>query len=84
MKIIVRTYSGVEQILKDEIERLTGKEVTIERRAVSFDGNTEDLYKVNLWSRLAIDVLVHLYSFRVRDEDDLYNKLTNFKKIQET
>ena len=79
MKIIVRTYSGVEQILKDEIERLTGKEVTIERRAVSFDGNTEDLYKVNLWSRLAIDVLVHLYSFRVRDEDDLYNKLTNFK-----
>ena len=79
MKIIVRTYSGVEQILKDEIERLTSKEVTIERRAVSFDGNTEDLYKVNLWSRLAIDVLVHLYSFRVRDEDDLYNKLTNFK-----
>ncbi len=79
MKIIVRTYAGVEELLKKEIETLTKKPVLIERRAVSLDGNTEDLYKINLWSRLAIDVLVHLYAFRVRDEDDLYNKVTNFK-----
>ena len=79
MKIIVRTYAGVEELLKKEIEQLTNKAVLIERRAVSLDGNTEDLYKINLWSRLAIDVLVHLYAFRVKDEDDLYNKLTNFK-----
>jgi putative N6-adenine-specific DNA methylase len=79
MKIIVRTYAGVEELLKKEIEQLTNKVVLIERRAVSLDGNTEDLYKINLWSRLAIDVLVHLYAFRVKDEDDLYNKLTNFK-----
>ena len=79
MKIIVRTYAGVEEFLKKEIESLTKKPVLVERRAVSLDGNTEDLYKINLWSRLAIDVLVHLYAFRVRDEDDLYNKVTNFK-----
>ena len=79
MKIIVRTYAGVEELLKKEIESLTKKPVLVERRAVSLDGNTEDLYKINLWSRLAIDVLVHLYAFRVRDEDDLYNKVTNFK-----
>ncbi|MDB4710438.1 THUMP domain-containing protein [Flavobacteriales bacterium] len=79
MKIIVRTYAGVEELLKKEIESLTKKPVLVERRAVSLDGNTEDLYKINLWSRLAIDVLVHLYAFRVTDEDDLYNKVTNFK-----
>ena len=79
MKIIVRTYAGVEELLKKEIEKLTNKAVLIERRAVSLDGNTEDLYKINLWSRLAIDVLVHLYALRVKDEDDLYTKLTNFK-----
>ena len=79
MKIIVRTYAGVEELLKKEIESLTKKPVLVERRAVSLDGNTEDVYKINLWSRLAIDVLVHLYAFRVTDEDDLYNKVTNFK-----
>ena len=79
MKIIVRTYAGVEELLKKEVEKLTKKPVLVERRAVSLDGNTEDLYKINLWSRLAIDVLVHLYAFRVTDEDDLYNKVTNFK-----
>ena len=40
MKIIVRTYAGVENLLKSEIEKLTNKEVRLEKRAVSFDGNT--------------------------------------------
>ena len=89
MKIIVRTYSGVENLLKSEIEKLTNKEVRLEKRAVSFDGNTEDIYKVNLWSRLSIDVLVHLYSFRATNEQQLYNKITNFRwedhlSVQET
>ena len=79
MKIIVRTYAGIEHLLKDEVEKLTNKTVTIEKRAVSFDGNTEDVYKLNLWSRLSIDVLVHLYSFRAINEDQLYNKVTNFR-----
>ena len=89
MKIIVRTYAGVENLLKSEIEKLTNKEVRLEKRAVSFDGNTEDIYKVNLWSRLSIDVLVHLYSFRATNEQQLYNKITNFRwedhlSVQET
>ena len=89
MKIIVRTYAGVENLLKSEIEKLTNKEVRLEKRAVSFDGNTEDIYKVNLWSRLSIDVLVHLYSFRATNEQQLYTKITNFRwedhlSVQET
>ena len=78
MKIIVRTYAGLESLLQKEVEKLTGKEVEIEKRAISFDGATEDVYKINLWSRLSIDVLVHLYSFRAINEEQLYNKLTNF------
>ncbi|MBG15839.1 MAG: hypothetical protein CL853_05750 [Crocinitomicaceae bacterium] len=89
MKIIVRTYAGVENLLKSEIEKLTNKEIRLEKRAVSFDGNTEDIYKVNLWSRLSIDVLVHLYSFRATNEQQLYTKITNFRwedhlSVQET
>ena len=79
MKIIARTYAGLENLLKDEIEKLTNKSATIEKRAVSFDGSTEDVYKLNLWSRLSIDVLVHLYSFRATSEEQLYNKVTNFR-----
>ena len=72
MKIAIRTYSGLEEILQSEIHEITGKNASIQRRAITFDGEMDDVYKINLWSRFAIDVLVHLHSFKASHEDILY------------
>ena len=72
MKIAIRTYAGLEEILQTEIHSITGKNATIQKRAVSIEGNMEDVYKINLWSRFSIDVLVHLHSFKASHENILY------------
>ncbi len=72
MKIAIRTYAGLEEILQAEIHSITGKNATIQKRAVSIEGNMEDVYKINLWSRFSIDVLVHLHSFKASHENILY------------
>ena len=72
MKIVARTYAGFEEILQSEILKITNIVAVIERRAVSFEGSKSDVYKVNLWSRFAIDVLIPIQSFRAYDEEDLY------------
>ena len=72
MKIAIRTYAGLEEILQAEIHSITGKNASIQKRAVSIEGNMEDVYKINLWSRFSIDVLVHLHSFKASHENILY------------
>ena len=73
MKVAIRTYSGLEEILQSEIQKITGKNTSIQKRAVTLDSaNMDDVYKINLWSRFAIDVLVHLHSFKASHEDILY------------
>ena len=72
MKIAIRTYAGLEEILQTEIHSITGKNAVIQKRAVSIEGNMEDVYKINLWSRFSIDVLVHLHSFKASHENILY------------
>ncbi len=78
MKIVIRTYAGFEEILANEIQKITGKEVEIVKRAVTIEGENKEVYLINLWSRLAIDVLIPVLEFRAKNEDELYNKATHF------
>jgi putative N6-adenine-specific DNA methylase len=75
MKIVVRTYAGFEEILKKEIEKITNSPVSIQKRAVTLNGDMKDVYKINIWSRLAIDVLVEISSFTVFNEKQLYSNV---------
>ena len=79
MKIAIRTYAGLEEILQSEIESITNKKTIIQKRAVSLDGEMEDVYKINLWSRFAIDVLVQLHSFKASHENILYKYAHQFE-----
>ena len=69
MKIVIRTYAGFEEILADEIQNITGKKVEIAKRAVTIEGENKEIYLINLWSRLAIDVLVPILEFRAKNEN---------------
>ena len=73
MKIIVRTFAGFEEILAEEIFKITKLKAEIGKRAVYLDGNLEIIYSLNLWCRLALDVLVELHHYKASNENELYN-----------
>jgi putative N6-adenine-specific DNA methylase len=73
MNLVVRTYAGFEEILSEEIIKITGITPTIGKRAVYLEGDLEEIYKLNLHCRLALDVLVELHNYKAKNEDELYN-----------
>lgn len=73
-QMIAKTYQGLENILADEIRNLGGEDVEVLKRAVSFMGDNSIMYKVNLYSRVALAVLVPIESFTAEDPEELYRK----------
>jgi putative N6-adenine-specific DNA methylase len=72
-KIVAKTLAGLENVLADEIRAIGGESVSVERRAVSFTGDQEMMYKANFLLRTAIKILKPFAEFEVIDRDDLYN-----------
>ena len=68
MKIIVRTFAGFEEILSEEIFQITNIKPEVGKRAVYLNGDLEIIYSLNLWCRLALDVLVELHHYKASNE----------------
>lgn len=73
--ITATTFFGLENVLKDELEALGAKNISVLNRAVMFSGDDELLYKCNLWLRTALKVLVPIAKFNANDERALYNNI---------
>ena len=73
-KIVAKTFAGLENVLADEIRALGAESVSIERRAVSFSGNQELLYKANFQLRTALKILKPIAEFEVTKRDELYDR----------
>ena len=75
MKIIVKTLKGLEEVLASEIRELGGLDVTPISRAVAFEGSRTLLYKANLQLRTALRVLIPLFEFDAKDENEVYDRI---------
>jgi putative N6-adenine-specific DNA methylase len=53
LKLIAKTFSGLEDVLSDEIRNIGGKNVVPGRRVVYYEGDQEVLYKSNYLLRTA-------------------------------
>ncbi len=76
--MIAKTSFGFEDLLIEELNKLGATDISKGIRAVSFSGTLETMYKVNLWSRVALRILKPIGSFPASSEDELYNGI---KKI---
>ena len=72
-KLVAKTLAGLENVLADEIKALGGESVLVERRAVSFVGDQEMMYKANFHLRTAIKILKPIAEFEVTNRDELYD-----------
>jgi putative N6-adenine-specific DNA methylase len=72
-KMVAKTFAGLEQVLADELKLLGAESILAERRAVSFWGDQELLYKANFSLRTALKILKPVAEFDVSKREQLYN-----------
>ncbi len=75
MKLLVKTLAGLEDVLADELQQLGAQKIEPLKRAVSCEGDIALLYRANLWLRCGIRILVPVFDFEARSEDELYQQL---------
>ena len=74
-KMVAKTLFGFEELLASELRNLGAQDVKIGVRNVSFVGDTGFMYKANLGLRTAIKILKPIKTFKVVNEQDLYNQV---------
>lgn len=79
MKLIARTFAGLEELLEKELTELGGTNIKIHKRAASFNGDQRLMYKVNMFSRLALDVLQPIAKFEAKNPEHLYKEVMKIK-----
>lgn len=73
-----KTISGFEEILKSELEALGAVNLQLLKRAVSFEGDKELLYKANYCCRTALRILKPLVTFDLQKQEDLYQNVYEY------
>lgn len=72
MKIIAKTFQGLEEVLETEVRQLGASDVERGNRMVAFTGDQRLLYKANFCLRTAVRVLKVIEEFRAGDADQVY------------
>ncbi len=75
MKIIAKTFHGLEGVLEEEIRKLGGQEIVKLKRAIAYEGDLRLLYKSNHYLRTALKILLPLGEYEVENEDQLYKRV---------
>ncbi len=65
---------GLEGLIKEEIELFGGRDISSGRGVVFWQGALVTAYRSCLWSRFSSRILLGLYEFEVKDEDELYRE----------
>ncbi|WP_340202763.1 THUMP domain-containing class I SAM-dependent RNA methyltransferase [Ascidiimonas sp. W6] len=71
--MVAKTLFGFEELLETELRNLGAMNIKKGVRSVSFEGDIGFMYKANLCLRTAIKILKPIVSFKVRDEQELYD-----------
>ncbi len=77
--MIAKTLTGLEGVLASELSALGAENVTPQNRAVEFEGNTELMYKINLWSRTALSILKPVFDFTFETQEQYYEILRAYE-----
>ncbi len=72
-----KTFHGLEKILASELKKTGASEIQILKRAVSFKGNLEVMYRTNYEVRTALTVLQKITEFKANSSDELYETVKN-------
>ena len=77
-EMVATCMQHLEPLLAEELKTLGAKNIQLLKRAVKFEGDLKMMYLANIWLRTALKVLVPVFSFRARRDEQLYNKAKSF------
>lgn len=75
---VAKTYAGLEEILKEELERLGARRCRAVTRAVEFEGDMELMYRANYFCRFALRILWQVHQFAFRDNKQFYEQIYKY------
>lgn len=75
MKIIAKTFHGLEETLSTEVQKFGGTDVELLTRAIMFEGDLSTLYACNYLCRTAIKFIIPVKECEITTEQDLYNEV---------
>ena len=75
MKIIAKTFAGLEELLAKELEKIGAQDIEQGIRMVSFSGDKEMLYRANFCLRTAVKILLPIREFKADNADDVYKEV---------
>lgn len=75
---IAKTLFGLEPLLAEELRLLGAKDIEVLRRAVSFKGDKQLMYKANLWLRTALKIIAPFDGFDANSPEEFYDKAKEF------
>ena len=78
-EMVAKTFQGLEDILASEIRALGGQDIEILNRAVRFIGTKADMYKMNLYLRTALRILVPVIQSEIKNQVDLYARIREYE-----
>ena len=70
---------GLEEVTSNDIDTYIKEKSKPEKGGVSFSGNQEDLYKINLYSRTGMYLLKKLFEFKAKNINSIYNEVLKYK-----
>jgi putative N6-adenine-specific DNA methylase len=76
--MIAKTVSGLEPVLKSELDRIGAVKTEIMNRSVSFEGDQACLYRANYLCRTALRILMPVHVFGINVQEDLYREIKDF------
>jgi putative N6-adenine-specific DNA methylase len=79
LQLTITTPGGLETVLKEEVENLGIEVLQVGKRQISVKGDTASMYKCLFECRMAIRVLIPLYSFQINSPEDLYEGVRDFE-----
>ncbi len=75
MKLIAKTFAGLEEVLAKEIESIGGENIELTKRGVIYEGDLKLLYRSNLELRTALRILMPIHEFKAPNLDVFYKKI---------
>ncbi len=78
LQLTAKTFQGLEEILANELRGIGATNIKILKRAVSYKGTLETVYRSNYELRTAVKILQEIKVFKAKTPDDLYY---NVKRI---
>ena len=69
---------GLETACKKELSQLLRNDISIHEGGISLKGNIEDIYKINLHSRVGMALLVKVIEFKFENINNFYNSIYDY------